>query len=375
MHGHRRSRAARTTLLWGLAVFALLQLGLAGWIEWKLPQFRDPSYAVRAAHLHRRLERERTRDGARPKLVVMTGSSRTLHALRGVQVEAELSRKLGHPVIVYNLGVLGAPPSIQLLNFARLLLDGLRPDLALLEVLPAHLNDGYRAGDRWAAVEQLDYRDLDLIQRYGLPGDEQLRRAWQRAWPVPWFTHRANLVGQAIFRVKGYTALSWQHSCDNSGWLPGRDHPITPAERRYAQEDARKQFVRTLPTMRIGGSEVRALRRLAQECRREHIPAALVLMPEGPLFRSWYPPAVWQQVEKFLDDLSAEQQTPLVNAREWLEEDDFSDSHHVLLGGAQRFSKRLAREVILPTLQGAGTPRRPGTPALEVQHRIDGDSE
>lgn len=373
MHGRQRSRAARTSLLSGLAVFAVLQLGLAVLIEWRLPQFRDPAYGVRAAQLQRRLECERTPDGQRPKLVVMLGSSRTLHALRGVQVEAELSRELGQPVIVYNLGVAGARPSMLLLNFARLLADGMRPDLALIEVLPGYLDQGSHAGDRWANVEQLDWRDLDLIRRYDLPAAAELRHDWQHGWPVPWFTHRATLAGHAIFRIKGPTALSWQHGCDRSGWLPASDHAMTADERCHARRDAEKKFSRSLPKLCIGGPEAQALRRLVQECRRESIAASLVLLPEGPIFRSWYPATVWGQVETFLNELCAEQRTPLVNARDWLEEDDLTDSHHALTSGAKVFTERLTREVIRPHLQG--TLRQPGTPAEEVLHRSSAESD
>lgn len=366
MHGQQRSRAARLTLLWGLAVFALLQLGLAGLIEWRLPQFRDPAYSVRVAQLQQRLARERTLDGVRPKLVVMLGSSRTLYALRGAQVEAELSRELGQPAIVYNLGVPGVRSSVHLLNFARLLADGIRPDLVLLEVLPSLLDERSNRGDDWVAVEQLAWRDLDLIQRYDLPAAGRLRDDWQRAWPVPWFTHRASLIGQAIFQVKGTTALSWQHCCDHSGWLPERTHPITAEERRHALEHARSQYAGVLEKLRIGGPEARALRRLVQECRREDIPAALVLSPEGPIFQGWYPAAVWSQVETFLRELSSAEQTPVVNARDWIPEEDFSDSHHLLLSGTRTFTTRLTYEVIQPILQGS--PHSPIAPALEVQY-------
>jgi hypothetical protein len=71
----------------------------------------------------------------------------------------------------------------------------------------------------------------------------------------------------------------------------------------------------------------------------------LVLMPEGSEFRSWYPPSELPQIESFLGALQREYQVPLVDARTWIADDDFADSHHLLLPGAAQFTKRLGQEV------------------------------
>ena len=78
----------------------------------------------------------------------------------------------------------------------------------------------------------------------------------------------------------------------------------------------------------------------------------LVLMPEGPTFRGWYSPETWQAVQQWLAQLSQKYDAPLVNAREWIDDEDkFQDSHHLLASGARIFTERLAREAILPSLQ------------------------
>jgi hypothetical protein len=95
-----------------------------------------------------------------------------------------------------------------------------------------------------------------------------------------------------------------------------------------------------------------ALHELLELCRQRQIGAALVLMPEGSEFRSIYSPAAWQQIGTFLAETSHEFAVPVVNAREWVPDNNFTDSHHLLLRGATVFTERLGQEVILPLLEG-----------------------
>jgi hypothetical protein len=43
---------------------------------------------------------------------------------------------------------------------------------------------------------------------------------------------------------------------------------------------------------------------------------------------------------------------PVVDARTWLDDDDFTDSHHPLQRGAEKFTRRLGRELLEPLVQG-----------------------
>ena len=81
------------------------------------------------------------------------------------------------------------------------------------------------------------------------------------------------------------------------------------------------------------------------------------LMPEGPQFRSWYPPGVMRQVNGLLDRLSRRHEVPVIDAHDWIAtEDAFLDSHHLLPEGAEVFSRRLGREA-LPLLLPLPTDR------------------
>ena len=91
--------------------------------------------------------------------------------------------------------------------------------------------------------------------------------------------------------------------------------------------------------------------RTLELCRAHGLKAALVLMPEGSAFRARYNPKVWRQIKDFLDALSRTYDAPLINAREWIEDDGFFDSHHLIIPGAITLARRLSREGVLPLLQ------------------------
>src|SRR5262249_7682356 len=97
----KRIRQARADLLWGLGVFTVLQLGLAVAIAGWWPQLRDPYYGQKLV----RLVRRKNASPARPLLVVMLGSSRTLYGLKAGSLEDGLTQKLGRPVVCFNFGI------------------------------------------------------------------------------------------------------------------------------------------------------------------------------------------------------------------------------------------------------------------------------
>jgi hypothetical protein len=177
---------ARAALLWGFAAFVALQAGLSVVIERGLPELRDPWYADKAARLRRR-----ARDASvRPLTVVVLGSSRTAYGLRASEMEPGLSRATGRPTVLFNFGMVGAGPLVELVVLRRLLAEGVRPDLLLVEVLPPLFNRRAAACDlAQLPAERLWGRELSLITRYGAPRRE-LRRSWLVACVLPWYAHR-----------------------------------------------------------------------------------------------------------------------------------------------------------------------------------------
>jgi hypothetical protein len=135
---------------------------------------------------------------------------------------------------------------------------------------------------------------------------------------------------------------------DSWGWVPVMPtHLVVPAEMRHLGiGSARRQYAADLQAFRVGAKAARALGDLLNLCRREKIRAALVLMPEGPAFRSWYSPSAEAQLQGLLAAVRQAYPVGLFDARDWIPEEGFLDSHHLLPDGATRFSTRFAGEVL-----------------------------
>jgi hypothetical protein len=350
MSSRRWIPQARGDLLWAALSFAVLQLGLAVAIACWLPQLRDPSYGYRIGSLVRRS----AEGNGRATTVVMLGSSRTAFGLRAARAGELVRRQAGRPVVVFNFGTYGAGPVMELVTLKRLRAAGVRPDLLLVEVSPFFL-----AGQEQVPYEtshistaRLTLDELRLVRQYGPPGWDP-GPGWCQAWPVPWYTHRFALLSWAAptWLPAQLREDTWRHADDSGTPEPYRPPITTAGQRQQTVERVRRQFGEYLSGFRVGGPGCRALRDLLELGRAEQIPMMLVLVPEGTAFRSWYPPAGLAEAEAFLAGLSREFGAPLVDARGWVDDDGFSDSHHMLPEGGEAFSERLAREVLGPALE------------------------
>jgi hypothetical protein len=349
----RQARQACVAVLSGLTLFVLIQLGLAVGLENGLKKVRDPLYGCRLDRVRRRF-----RTGpVKPWTVLMLGSSRTQFAFRvGKGDEKAWAEKLGHPVAAFNFGVAGGGSLTELLTWGRLRRDGVRPNLLLVEVLPPLLAAQLPPQDYcevFLPTDRLTWQDLALVERYAGNARIGLRRDWLESWSMAWYAHRLSLISLVrpdllplAYRLAGDEAL------DESGAPRFVEAPVTPEQRLRATQRAREEYRPRFTGFHLGGAQCEALRELLASCRKEGVSVALVLMPEGPTFRSWYLPETWQAVQEWLTQISREYNAPLVNAREWSDdEDDFMDSHHLIPSGQAKFKERLARECIFPLLR------------------------
>jgi hypothetical protein len=324
----RHSRA-RKALAWGAAWFALAQLTAAALLEWKRPEFYDPKYGCRLALLRDRLARA----PGRP-LVVALGSSRAEQGLRPGLL-TDLSGDTGP--VVFNLARGGSSPLLHLVTLRRLLADGIRPDRVLLEVFPPSLVED----DEGIVLAKTTVRDLPVLCHYpvgwGTYGDFLRDRA------LLWHTYRRALL--ADYAPGGFSPRGWKYLWEERGgeWQDVSDG-ATPQERRDLTADARRRYFRKLQHFRVAAAADRALRDLLGLCREQGIEVVLFLMPEASEFRGWYAPATEHQLSEYLASLRREYGTPLIDARRWMADDDFWDSHHLLRGGAAAFTRRFAAE-------------------------------
>ncbi|HEY1186154.1 MAG TPA: hypothetical protein VGE74_00795 [Gemmata sp.] len=345
---HRLRRRARRTLVLALGLLALANV--AGWGALQArARLRDPMYYQRADLLE-----SRTRAPDHPFVVVALGSSRVQRgfAPSAVHLEPRLSQALGRPAVVFNFGVQGSGPLLHELYLHRMLRDGPRPDALYLEVVPSMLFDA--SGEpRERASRSLDARflrwdELDVLERRGA-GWPEMRAEWYKVRAKALWEYRFQFVWGAlpVWVPPQYSAPRGAPA-DASGWTPIVLDSFPEAMRREALAGARRDHGRAVSEGTLHPAPVAALRAICETCRHEQIPLTLVLMPEGPSFRALYAPEVEARVAALLDQLTREFGVPLVNARLWVDEPDFTDGHHLLPTGAKRFTARFADEVLLP---------------------------
>ena len=176
--------AARTTLLWALAGFLGLQLGLAIAIEVWFPALGDPGYAFKAEHLRRHFARSSSTPEKSTRIVVL-GSSRTLFGLDAACLGRDLTGATGRPVAVFNFGVIGAGPITQLLYLRKMLREGIAPDFLLIKVLPPFLAGQVTppAEARWfLPCTRLRPCDREMLAHYQFPTRRYGAPAGVRGW-------------------------------------------------------------------------------------------------------------------------------------------------------------------------------------------------
>jgi hypothetical protein len=339
-------KRCRSELLWLVGVFVLLQAGLAAGVHVWLKELRDPIYFCRADRLQGRVDAE----NVAPLTIVMLGSSRTAFGFRGGLVESKLGRTIGRPVVTCNLGCCGTAHLNELIFLQRLLARGVHPDLLLVEVTPPMLAGQPYAPREvdWLQTSRFTWEELQVLQQYSAhPGD--LQSEWLKSLPVPWYTRRFEILSWLSPQwVPVRNRIDWGTGGDDSGWGPHsvRDRSFASYQRAFAR--TRQEYESFLAWFQVSPSSAGPLLDLLQLCRAKQVHTALVLMPEGSDFRALYPPFAWPKIHEFLDVLFREFNVPVINAREWVTDSAFSDSHHLLPEGATTFTERLCRETLIP---------------------------
>jgi hypothetical protein len=127
---------------------------------------------------------------------------------------------------------------------------------------------------------------------------------------------------------------------------------FTPERQPAARERARKEYADDLAHFTAAPLPVAALRESLALCREAGISSALLRMPEGPAFRSWYGPHARGEIDRILDSIRESHKAAVIDASEWLDaETFFIDSHHLTPDGAAVFSHQLADRALIPLLK------------------------
>jgi hypothetical protein len=283
----------------------------------------------------------------------MVGSSLTGLGFRGQHLE-DLTAAHGRALRAFNFGLFGAGTITNSLYGQRLLAEGVRPQLLLIEVMPFSLDE---PGPGHACEEEQSLytpgvraEDLARLWRYhSRPG--RMCGDWLQAHSVPCYTRRA-----AILRRLGQswlpppppdTALLWP--MDRSGWICA-PIPIPPAAvRSRSIRDGiaahSLQFPATYRDYRIAAGVRRALQDLLEGCRRRQVRVAVVLMPEEPTYHGFFAPYMEERLQGLLADVRRRYDCPCIDARGWVPDKEFADPGHLSWRGAALFTDRLTGEV------------------------------
>jgi hypothetical protein len=357
-------------LLWAMGFFGVMQLALSVAMDTVHPEWRDPEFGNKLASL----QSLRADNPARPQVLIL-GSSR---ALLGFHPEVLAGGRMaeGRGPLVFNFAMTGSGPVQELLCLRRLLAEGVSPQWIFVEVLPPLLHlESISGRETFAEVFRLSWRDLSFLRGY-CDQPTELYRQWFETRLTPCFTHRFCLLCRyaPLWLALDPKCSGWSGGT-RFGWLPYGHGSVTPEQSRRGAVRAHEEYYATLQKFQIGRRPARAVRELIGLCRANHIPVTLFLMPEGSEFRSWYPRKALSLLTSYLAGLSRCQGVPVVDTRTWMADSDFVDSHHLLPGAADVFTRRFEREVLAPILADHRFEDFPYEPSKGTRQAVHGISE
>ncbi len=338
---------ARACVLWAGSLFLLCYFLVAYWVEKGPTKARDPEFAAKFERLQSRL-----REHPDQPLVLMLGSSRTLLMLDAGSMHFDWD---GRTAQLFNFGMKGSGPMLELLTLERLLKSGVRPDLLLLEVFPALYN---RPLDRsleeiWFQEGRLRHAEMTELR----PFHSDRRRIWRR-----WLRFRLQPWGGVERTLEDYLdPLGPDHPdhrgdydmsvIDPFGYEPHFKGGITDGQREHYKEIAKTQYHPAMGAYQPATNAFAALDAILDTCKQNNLPVVMVMMPEGPFFRSFYPSGMQEGLLARFASVSKDRSVLLVNARDWLTEPELYDSHHAMPSGAAHFSRRLEHDVLEPLVR------------------------
>jgi hypothetical protein len=303
-----------------LPLFVAVLWGAWAGTEAAAPAVTDPDY-------YAKLELLREARELRPHVPVcmVLGSSRLVWGFRPDDLPAAAHRER----VWFNGAHVGAGPALQRLALARLLRDGQRPDAVAVEVMPTFLaNENARFLCGHVAV-----CEYALARRYSNA-------------PITFDYNFARLrFARAPDLARAFDPLAAAPAYRPLGTHPTPTEAVSADERQRRTAEAHKNNATFLQRAAVRPAADRALRDLLSEAQAHAVRAVLVRTPEGATFREWHPPERRAELDAYVRGLAADFAVPVIDARGWLEEGAFYDSHHVLRSGADAFTARFAREL------------------------------
>jgi hypothetical protein len=348
-----RASQGKRIIFWTLFCAVISQPALSLYLDKRRLEVRDPLYGHRLNHLRRRLA-----ESPHSPLFLILGSSRVKYSIRPAAMKIHYVENASQP-IVYNFGINGMGTIRALMHFRRLLADGIRPKWLLVEIWPPLWAEAgfFRESRMVQGEDDQHWRDLLLLCRYFRNDRDVLRQALQKSF-TPLRAYRDVLLAlsmQSLLPPENLCEFQKRINdslpADSGGWFPLPWESTTPQEDDFAHRDGEENIKPLLQSLHIDPRSDAALRELLQECRRRDIQLALILLPEPSWTRSWYTPQTHTVVREYLIRLRRDYPVPIIDARTWVSDDDFSDSTHMRKKGVPAFSERLGRDVVQPMIK------------------------
>jgi hypothetical protein len=228
---------------------------------------------------------------------------------------------------------------------------GVHPGLLVVEILPAALTAGIQGAieDRWLHGSAMPLRELAWVRNYSDRAAGLLRQ-WCLSRCLVCASRREQLSRCLGLDAPESLGGSLQFAAmDGYGWQPFH-RTVTPEQRAVWMAASCDQYQAAMAAGHLADRPVQALNALLERCREEHIPVALVLMPETSAFRALYKPATTACINALLEDFRR-RHIWVIDARTWVPDDGFWDAHHLLPDGAALFTDRFGRDGLRPVVR------------------------
>jgi hypothetical protein len=334
-----RRAPARSEVISAVGGFLALTAAFALIVDTRFPEWYDREY-----HVRRDLLDERMAEAPDRPLCLVIGSSRLVADFMPERLNNLYDG--GRPVTVFNYAHFGAGPRMNLVQVHRVLRDGTRPTHIVLELVP-----GFLVHDD-LPIQQMSLADVPLLWPYSnrtrltghmtlqrLNGVHRNRTALLRAVAPNFVTYTDEEKEPALLALGG------------DDYWARRDEPAE-YEQIALTTLAIRRFQSRMNHFQIAPHLAATMNDLIELCRSEGIQVAVVLTPENSQFLSWYRPGAEEELQRYLHKLRTKFDVPIVDARTWIADDDFTDPHHLKTRGAEEFTDRLEQELLRPWLAG-----------------------
>lgn len=338
---HRRRQGARRVLLWAATAFLLIELGIGLALDYLAPEIRFPA----CAHLMK-LARS---SGERVDVVAL-GSSRLGLAFDASTSGQRLRAALPSSGTVFNACMFVGDLHTSDFLLQRLLAEGCRPKVVVLEVLPTTLS----RYNEWLAHDVRQYFRWHELPTYlhdivtsRTVGALLLSRL------VPGVLHRVDLLHALLPPLQRAVPHEWDEAdVDATGDCQGLFGPTLARLRGrrsievHSPDQDRQQCRRWLARFEIGGASVSAFERILCRCRQHGIQVILVQPPLASNLRCLHSPEVERQFQEYLAHLGRSYDCICLDLRGEVPDGDFLDNQHVAPAGTERVTAAVTAALV-----------------------------